>query len=100
MTGRVSKKLELNKNGMPIQRVVLHRGLGLLRVCIVLLVLNWVMTNVMLTVVWVFLIIPTRVLIKLFGSDPLKREWSSEESTYWEEPDEQPDNIEAYFRQF
>ena len=43
MTGRVSEKLELNKNGMPFQCVVLHRGLGLLRVCIVLLVLNWVM---------------------------------------------------------
>ena len=64
------------------------------------LVLNWVMTHVMLTVVWVFLITPTRVLIGLFGSDPLKREWSSEDSTYWEEPDEQPDDIEAYFRQF
>jgi len=64
------------------------------------LVLNWVMTHVLLTVVWVFLITPTRVLIRLFGSDPLKRQWSSEDETYWEEPDEQPDNIEAYFRQF
>ena len=42
MTAWVNENLELNKNGMPLQREGLHRGLGLLRVCIVLYVLNWV----------------------------------------------------------
>lgn len=41
MTGRVNEKLELHKNGMPLQREGLHRGLGLLRVCLVLFLVNW-----------------------------------------------------------
>lgn len=42
MTGRVNEKPEDNVNAIPLQREGLHRGLGLLRVCIVLFVLNWV----------------------------------------------------------
>lgn len=42
MTGRVNEKLEEDMNGMPLQREELSRGLGLLRACIVLFVLNWV----------------------------------------------------------
>ena len=58
------------------------------------------MTHVSRTIVWVLTITPARVLIRLFETDPPKREWCSEDATYWEEPDKQPDDIEAYFRQF
>lgn len=40
--GRMNEKFEENKNGIPLQREELSRGLGLLRACIVLFVLNWV----------------------------------------------------------
>ena len=42
MPGRESEKLEFSKNGMPLQRDGLHRGLGLLRVFIILIWLNFV----------------------------------------------------------
>ena len=58
------------------------------------------MTHVLRTIIWVLTITPARVLIRLFETDPPKREGCSEDATYWEEPDEQPDDIEAYFRQF
>lgn len=64
------------------------------------IVLNWVMTRVILTVAFVFMITPTRVIISLFGNDPLKRAWLPDAETYWEEPDPQPDNPAGYRNQF
>ena len=58
------------------------------------------MTHVMRMIIWVLTTTPARVLIRLFETDPRKREWCSEDATYWEEPDEQPGDIEAHFRQF
>jgi len=64
------------------------------------LALNWVMTRVLLALAFTLLITPTRFLVKWFGEDPLKRDWLPDADTYWEEPDEQTDELERYLNQF
>ncbi len=63
-------------------------------------VLNWVMTRLVLSIVFFLMITPTRLFIKYFGKDPLKRAWDSKADTYWEEPERQPEELEEYRRQF
>ena len=62
--------------------------------------LNWVMTRVLLTIVFYGLITPARFLNQWFGSDPLQRTWEPGRDTYWEEPDAQPEDLESYRNQF
>jgi len=64
------------------------------------LVLNWIVTHVILSLAFYLMITPVRVIIKLFGEDPLKREWLPDAPTYWEEPEEQPEEFERYKNQF
>ncbi|MCC6696148.1 MAG: hypothetical protein IT365_11015 [Candidatus Hydrogenedentes bacterium] len=62
--------------------------------------LNWVMTRVLLTLVFYGLITPARFLNQWFGKDPLQRAWQQDRESYWEEPDDQPEDLEAYRNQF
>jgi hypothetical protein len=62
--------------------------------------LNWVMTRVLLTIVFYGMITPARFLNQIFGSDPLKRAWMQDADTYWEDPEEQPTDRERYRNQF
>jgi len=62
--------------------------------------LNWVVTRVLLTVIFSGLITPARVLNQLFGSDPLNRAWKQERDSYWETPEDQPSDRELYRNQF
>ena len=64
------------------------------------LALNWVMTGVLLTLAFVLMITPVRLIIRLFGDDPLNRAWDPEAVTYWEDPDDQPADLRSYFNQF
>ena len=64
------------------------------------LALNWLVTRILLTIAFVFLITPMRALVSLFSSDPLKRAWRPDLETYWEEPEAQPDEFERYRDQF
>jgi len=62
--------------------------------------INWVMTRVLLTIVFYGLITPARFLNDWFGSDSLNRSWDASVSTYWEEPDEQPSELDRYKNQY
>ena len=62
--------------------------------------LNWVMTRILLTLAFVILIIPVRVIMKIVGHDPLNRAWDPTAATYWEEPEDQPKEFERYLDQF
>jgi saxitoxin biosynthesis operon SxtJ-like protein len=64
------------------------------------LVLNWIVTHILLTVAFFLLITPTRYLISIFSDDPLDRKWEPDAETYWKEPDDQPDDPDAYLNQF
>lgn len=64
------------------------------------IVLNWIMTHLLLTLVWCLAITPTGIFRRFFARDPLHRKWPSDEESFWEEPDEQPEDLDSYFNQF
>ena len=62
--------------------------------------LNWLMTHFLLTLSFFGMILPVGGVIRLFGNDPLKREWDPNALSYWEEPEEQPAEFDRYLNQF
>ena len=64
------------------------------------LVLNWVMTHVLLTLVYLGLITPVAWVRRMLRLDALNRQRKSEAETYWEEAPEQPDDLRSYLNQF
>jgi len=64
------------------------------------LVLNWIMTRLLLALAFYLMITPVRVLVRIFGEDPLKRTWLPESESYWEPPEEQPKEFDRYRNQF
>lgn len=62
--------------------------------------LNWIMTRVLLSIVFYGMITPARYLNQTFGSDPLKRAWLPNADTYWEDPEDQPAEPDRYRNQF
>ncbi len=64
------------------------------------LALNWLMTRVLLTVAYFLFILPARIALALARKDPLKQAWLPDAPTYWEEPEEQPAELDRYFNQF
>lgn len=64
------------------------------------LALNWVMTRVLLSIAFYGLITPSAIIYRFVSGDPLKRKWDPAATTYWEPPDDQPSDIEAYKNQF
>ena len=64
------------------------------------LALNWIMTRVLLTIAFYGMITPAGILYRLVAGDPLKRQWEPSAETYWEPPDDQPGEIDAYKNQF
>ena len=60
------------------------------------LVLNWIITRVLLSVIFYGMITPMRFAMSLVGNDPLKRELLPDAETYWEAPDEQPEDPARY----
>ena len=63
-------------------------------------VLNWIMTRVLLGMAFYLMMTPVRVVIAVFGEDPLKRKYLPEEQTYWEEAEEQPEEFDRYRNQY
>lgn len=64
------------------------------------LALNWIMTRVMLSIVFYLMMTPGRLLIRIFGQDPLKRDWQADLDTFWETPEEAPREFDRYKDQF
>jgi len=64
------------------------------------LVLNWVMTHILLTIVYWLVIAPMGTVMRIFSEDPLKRKWLPKEQSYWESPEEQPAELEHWRNQF
>ena len=64
------------------------------------LTLNWLLTRVILTLAFFLMFVPAAIIMRMTGKDPLKRAWNPEATTYWEDPEEQPAELERYFNQF
>jgi hypothetical protein len=58
--------------------------------------LNWVVTRLLLSIVFFLLIVPFRVGLGLFGDDPMQRSWDPDAESYWEEAEEQPTDPSRY----
>lgn len=63
-------------------------------------VLNWVVTRTLLTVSFWGMIVPARLILRLRGRDPLERRWQPGQSSYWQDPEPQPADLDAYKNQF
>jgi hypothetical protein len=64
------------------------------------LVLGFIMTRVLLTLVYVFLVLPIGLALRLAGKDLLHHTLDSEASTYWQPrppTDEDPERLERYY---
>ena len=64
------------------------------------LAMNWVMTRVLLTLAFFTLIVPTRLILILARKDLLNRAWDPQAQSYWEDAEEQPEELERYLNQF
>ncbi len=64
------------------------------------LVLNWIVTHVLLTIMYYLVIMPMGLMMRLFSEDPLKRRRLPQTESYWEEPEAQPEEFEGYLNQF
>ena len=77
---------------------------GLLRIVYVAMAyaafpIGFVLSHIILAVVYYGVLTPTGLLMRLFGHDPLRRQVDPEAKTYWIKH-EQPEDISRYFRQF
>jgi hypothetical protein len=61
--------------------------------------IGWVVSHVLLAVLFYGLLTPLGLLFRVLGRDPLERRFSPEETSYWRDLPETNDN-EDYFRQF
>lgn len=61
--------------------------------------LGWVVSHVLLALVFYGLVFPTGLLMRLLGHDPLGRHFDREADSYWIPTVENPDPKD-YFRQF
>lgn len=62
--------------------------------------MNWVMTRLLLSIVFFGLITPMSLWFRLRRVDPLDRSWKPDADTYWEEAEEQPNDPQRYFKQY
>ena len=60
--------------------------------------IGFVLSHVILAIVYYLVITPTGLLMRLFGYDPMHRRFDPDAETYWHGR-EQPERIERYFRQ-
>jgi len=64
------------------------------------IVMGYIMTRVLLTVVFYLLLTPLGLLMRLFGSDPMRRKIDRTASTYWiarKDPTASKERLEKYY---
>lgn len=61
--------------------------------------IGWLMSYVILIIIYFGVITPVALLMRLVGFDPLKRRWDRQAKSYWEPHEPSPDK-RRYFRQF
>lgn len=64
------------------------------------LILNFIITTLILTLAFFLIMVPTRLILALVGKDPLNRKFDPNAETYWEDAEDQPEELEAYYNRF
>ena len=62
--------------------------------------ISLVVTHVILVAVYYGVIVPTGVVMRAMGHDPMKRRYEPEKATYWEDPPDEDVPKERYLKQF
>jgi len=62
--------------------------------------LNWVVTRLLLMIVFVLLLTPMGLWSRFRGHDPLKRRFLPPEASYWEPPEEIDTSLEGFRKQY
>ncbi len=64
-------------------------------------ILGYFVSRIILTLIFVLVVIPTGIIMRLVGKDPMERKWDSAAPSYWIKRDEQPEQtVERYEKQF
>jgi hypothetical protein len=63
-------------------------------------VLNWIVTHIILSLVFFLTVVPIGILMRAFGKKPLEIGLDSKADTYWEDAENQFDDVEKYTKQF
>jgi hypothetical protein len=63
-------------------------------------VLNWMVTHIILSLVFFLTVLPIGILMRVFGKAPLERTLDHEASTYWEDAENQWEDVDRYTKQF
>lgn len=61
--------------------------------------IGFVVSHVILALVYYLVLTPVALLMRLFGYDPMQRQLDPDAETYWS-PREEPPEAKMYFRQF
>jgi ABC-type uncharacterized transport system permease subunit len=61
--------------------------------------IGWVVSHVLLAVVYYLVVTPTGVALRLVGRDPLQRRRDGDRQSFWIKRDGEPE-VESYFRQY
>jgi hypothetical protein len=63
-------------------------------------ILSWVMTRVILSVVFFLALTPTGLISRMCGKQFLELKWDNSEDTYWDYRSADKNNLESYEKQF
>ncbi len=61
--------------------------------------IGWVVSHVLLAVIYFGILTPIGLFMRLFGYDPMERKFDKGTASYWVERERNPD-VSTYFRQF
>jgi Saxitoxin biosynthesis operon protein SxtJ len=61
--------------------------------------IGWVVSHLVLFVVFWLVVTPIALLLRVLGKDPMRRKFDDFIESYWE-PRGAPEDVESYFRQF
>jgi len=61
--------------------------------------IGWLISHIMMGIVYYFIFTPVGLTMRLFGRDPLQRRFDPTASTYWKARSEKR-KLDRYFRQF
>jgi len=61
--------------------------------------IGWVVSHLVLAMIYYFVLTPTALLMRVLGYDPMNRRFDPQAGSYWV-PREEPDDVTRYFRQF
>ena len=62
--------------------------------------MGFIMTRILLTLIFVLLFIPTGLLMRLFGRDPLRRKLDPDAKSYWIRKQYDPESRERLERYY